>query len=653
MWKGGIQLKRSLWTIALAAASFAIPLTAQTDQPAATTPEATLHINSRAVLVDVLVSDRDGQPVKGLKQDAFIVNEQNKPQTISFFEEHTGAPAGPPKEMPKLPPNVFSNFSPFPEPPAVNVLLLDSLNTHMENQQYIHKQALKFLKTAKPGTRMAVFAMGLGLHFIQGFTDDPTLLLAAINKKENNELQPSQVDQADAESNVNATLVGMMNATVSSAGGVSASAASPAMTAALSNFFDENFASRQTDQVLLTLQNMQRLATFLTGFSGRKNVIWFSESFPLTTQGIVDPQRSAIFANTMAMLAAARVALYPVDARGTDAPGFYGASNNLATTASAPYQIMGVDSAPNGKGGGNGPGAQVGGLQQDDQNRASARYTEEELAKDTGGKAFIGTNGLAQVIDDITSSSADFYTLSYVPANQKMDGNYRKIDVKVAGGHYNLSYRRGYPATDEALPGSSLATRAREVQKLAAQNPGAVDPLLPFMDLGMPQSEQVLFKVLVKPIAEIPAPGEGEATPTATAAPASSNAPAPPTDSTPTTNPEPKKALPIRYKVNFAIDLGDLTLNQDADGLHKGTLSLSILAYDRYGNVASRKESQATLGIKPEVWEVYKKTGLLFGTEIQVPKGQYWLRIGIYDQGSGKVGTLEFPLDSVTNVAQK
>ena len=111
--------------------------------------------------------------------------------------------------------------------------------------------------------------------------------------------------------------------------------------------------------------------------------------------------------------------------------------------------------------------------------------------------------------------------------------------------------------------------------------------------------------------------------------------------------------MPIRYKVDFAIDLSDLTFDQDADGQHKGALSLSILAYDRYGNIVSRKETQATLGIKPEVWEIYKKTGLLFSTQIEIPKGQYWLRIGLYDQSSAKVGTLEIPLSSVTTVAQK
>ena len=640
---GDIHLKRSLCSIALAISLIAAPLSSQTNQPLAPAEGATLHINSSAVLVDVLVTDRDGRPVKGLKQDAFTVNEQGKPQTISYFEEHTGV-QGPPKEIPKLPPNVFSNFSPFADPPAVNVLLLDSLNTRMQSQSEVHKQALKFLKSAKPGSRMAIFTMGLGLHFVQGFTDDPTLLLAALNNRKNNELQPSVMIESQAESNNNANLVAMMSSPVGGGPGGTTSAASPAMISALSNFMEENNASRTTDRVLLTMELMQKLATFLDGFPGRKNVIWFSESFPLVrqnsdgTQPGPDSQAGTAFGKTMAMLAAARVALYPVDARGADPSGFYQAQNQLPALSS-PSQITG-----------NG-GAQVAGLAAEDSNRAMSRYTQEEMAKETGGKAFIGTNGMAEVIDDITSSSADFYTVSYVPTNQKMDGSYRKIEVKVAGGHYNLSYRRGYPAIDASLPGSAMTIRAQELEKLAAQNPGAVDPLMPFMDLGMPQSQQILFKVLVKPIGEVPYPEASPAAPApdaATAAP-----PTPPTDRTPAINPAPKKGPLTRYKVDFAIDLKDLRLSQDSDGLHKGALSLSILAYDRYGNIVSRKETQATLAIKPEVWDIYQKTGLLFQTEIPIPKGQYWLRIGLFDLGSGKVGTLEVPLDSVTVVAKK
>src|SRR5579863_10357086 len=81
----------------------AAPLVAQTPAQDAATPTSTLQINSRAVLVDVIVTDKSGKPVTGLKQDAFAVTEQGKPQSIGYFEEHTGAPATAPQELPKFP----------------------------------------------------------------------------------------------------------------------------------------------------------------------------------------------------------------------------------------------------------------------------------------------------------------------------------------------------------------------------------------------------------------------------------------------------------------------------------------------------------------------------------------------------------------------
>ena len=106
-----------------------------------------LRVTARSVVIDVIVTN-NGRPVVGLKKDAFTVTESGKLQTVSFFEEK--APTPPPQsvQIPKMPTDVFTNFSPFPNPPAVNVLLLDSLNTNTENQSWVHKAALQFLKTA-------------------------------------------------------------------------------------------------------------------------------------------------------------------------------------------------------------------------------------------------------------------------------------------------------------------------------------------------------------------------------------------------------------------------------------------------------------------------------------------------------------------------
>jgi hypothetical protein len=137
----------------------------------------------------------------------------------------------------------------------------------------------------------------------------------------------------------------------------------------------------------------------------------------------------------------------------------------------------------------------------------------------------------------------------------------------------------------------------------------------------MPQTEQILYKALIKPLPE---------------------APQPPTNAKPATK-GPQK----RYSVDFALDLKDLDLKLDSNGLHNGMLNLSLIVYDRYGKVATREEHLVALNIKPDVYAVFQKTGVQLHAEIAVPKGQYWLRTGVYDQASHKVGTMEIPLAAV------
>ena len=207
-------------------------------------------------------------------------------------------------------------------------------------------------------------------------------------------------------------------------------------------------------------------------------------------------------------------------------------------------------------------------------------------------------------------------------------GTVWKIEVKVGDGeHYSLSYRRGYFARDENLPGASQARQEQAAQN-ASQNPTRIDPLEPFMVFGMPQSEQILYKTLIQRMNPTTA-ATGPTTPSLKG----------PTD---------------RYSVDFALDLDDLHLKLDPDGLHKGTLNLSMIVYDKYGQVTSREDHLVKLEIKPDAYALFQKTGLQMHGQVVVPRGQYWLRTGVYDEASRKVGTLEIPLSSVKDsVASK
>ena len=59
--------------VAALVAAFATSSMGQSTDATNDTPQSTLKVNSRAVLVDVVVTDRNGNPVKGLKQDDFKV----------------------------------------------------------------------------------------------------------------------------------------------------------------------------------------------------------------------------------------------------------------------------------------------------------------------------------------------------------------------------------------------------------------------------------------------------------------------------------------------------------------------------------------------------------------------------------------------------
>ena len=78
--------------------------------------------------------------------------------------------------MPSLPPGIFTNYSPAPASGAVNILLLDALNTPLADQAYVRQQLLDYLRSTPPGTRVAFFGLANHLILLQGFTSNPEVL---------------------------------------------------------------------------------------------------------------------------------------------------------------------------------------------------------------------------------------------------------------------------------------------------------------------------------------------------------------------------------------------------------------------------------------------------------------------------------------------
>ena len=140
--------------------------------------------NARIVVLDVVVTGKNRRPLTGLQKQDFVLSEDGHPQTITYFEEHTGAQ--PLQVTPPDPtPNIFTNIPRVKPSDSVTVLVLDSLNTPLDDQSFVRAQMLKYLKKPNLGRRIAIFTLGTQLRLLQSFTDDPALLTAAINNRKN------------------------------------------------------------------------------------------------------------------------------------------------------------------------------------------------------------------------------------------------------------------------------------------------------------------------------------------------------------------------------------------------------------------------------------------------------------------------------------
>src|SRR5437764_14993150 len=126
-----LQLLRRPLVVTVAAAS----LWAQ--QPSI--PSPTIRVSTHMVLVDVVVTDKQGKAITGLHPEDFVVEENGKIQKISSLTTPAeNAPSAAP-----LPPGIYSNKAQYRSSGTpITVLLLDALNTQFSDQAYARRQML-------------------------------------------------------------------------------------------------------------------------------------------------------------------------------------------------------------------------------------------------------------------------------------------------------------------------------------------------------------------------------------------------------------------------------------------------------------------------------------------------------------------------------
>lgn len=559
---------RTLGPILLLLAVFSIQAQApQSQTPNPASQEATIKSEVRIVLVDVVVTQGKGEPVLGLHREDLQVSEDGRPQTISFFEEHTGGTVSA-VALPPTAPGVYTNYPTIKTTDSINVLLLDSLNTQAADQLYVRPQMVKYLQAAlaaPTGARVAIFTLGSKLRMVRGFTADSAgLLMALTDPKSGAEAKFESQMASPFRKNREQVLCSTIRA--------------PIGKVACEEFLAEEEGARSGDRVVMTLQAFQALARYLSQFPGRKNVMWVSGTFPLSffpetnPRGVPRKEYRSEIRQTADLLTADQVAVYPISA---------------AALAGEEFIHAGDYGKP---------------IHDGYSDRAFDQIAMETLARDTGGRAFYNTNDLSNAMTEAINSGSHYYTLTYTPTNMKMDGKYRRIEVKGTNGSYKLAHRRGYYA---------------ENAKFAPAGDDKIksDALVPLMAFGMPDFAQVLFKMqLVKT-----KPGND--------------------GSRAGSNTELKGPL-VRYSLDFAISAEDLRLVNSADGVRHGNIEVMLVAYDPDGALLNSFRKKSEIVLDPKAYLEVMRVGLQMHREIDVPEGAVLLRTGIYDLNSGKAGTL-------------
>jgi VWFA-related protein len=410
-----------IWGVAV------LPAQQQAAPPAASANDSDIPVfksSTNLVLVTVYVRGKDGKPAPGLKPQDFTVIENGKPQAISVFEyQSLSEDATPPPAVEKkLEVRPAPEAAPAPEQAPVEsalrfkdkrllVLYIDWTSMDPSQQLRAKEGAEKAIREQLgPGDLMALLSFGTTVVVDQELTGDKDLLLAALARHTPG-LSPDMtqvIDDNDDTGDDNAQF-----------------------TADNSEF---NLFS--TDRRMAALEEAARRYGALPE---KKALIWFTAD-----AGSSGTDNLAWLRSTSNTAVRSNVSIYPVDVRGLKAtvPG------GDASTASA-----------------RGSGMFSGRQQNTERDRFSgSQDTLVTVAEETGGKALIDNNDLGAGVTLARRDLRSYYVLGFYSSDDRRDGKYRKIDVrlspKVAA---SLDYRSGYYA-DADFKAMGSAGREKQLQ---------------------------------------------------------------------------------------------------------------------------------------------------------------------------------------------
>jgi VWFA-related protein len=514
----------------------------QTDQP-----QATFRADVNYVEVDVHVTDERDNPVIGLAREDFEVLENGTPQVIGVFTAVEGrVEPAPPLSAPE--PDVATNFRPFDG--RLYVLVLDDLHTDAHRSLVVRASAKRFVEQHIGANDMAAIVTTSGrLDASQEVTRSRRLLMSAIDKFQGRKLRSATLERRDRFYSE-----------------------TRGQNLDFNTKIKDPYDAERGYHAQNALETIRNVATWLTRVQGtRRALVLVGEGIDYNIYDIFDaPYATSIVDDARRAIAAAtraNVNIYAIDPRGLN-------------MGSVDVEITGISQEPN-------PANT--GIQNLEREMQFGQDSLRVLANETGGLAFVNTNDLDGAFERIVRDNTNYYIIGFRSADQRRDGKFRKLEVRVRKPGLRVRARRGYVAerpparTDTAAPAANTSAALREV----------LDNPVPVSGLGLTASTAIFRGAAEKASVLLTTQVDGR-------------------------------------RLTFA----------EQGGVFRDDVELALVAINDQGKTETGDRKIAELKLKPETHQVVSRTGIRMLSRLELPPGRYQLRLGARETGKGAAGSV-------------
>ena len=398
-------------------------------------PKPAYEVEVIVTNVSVVVSDRDGQRITGLRPENFNIYEDGIRQDLTNFYEVKGIEVYAPSLEKKE-----DETAPTPQPLPTRtpqfknkiIFYFDNWQLHPLNRNQSIKRMEKFIRNnfsvESHNNEGMVISLGQKLEVLQEFTSNPEQLLSAIQeaKKHSGNSLLQMREKEDMQRELNRMVSGTTMSGNKYEGFQSAMG------------FAKNYVESENNDLLYSLKSLNALINNLSGIEGKKILIYISDGLALNPGEVVFDyidhafqvgnaraeamiyDATNLFKELTARCNAAEVALYPINATGLD-------SRILSADREGGWDVYERGSG---------------------MIKETSRVKNEALklmADDTGGIPILNANDISPGLERIGNDLQFYYSLGY-RSLQREEGKYHTIDIKLLGVEekYEVRVREGY-----------------------------------------------------------------------------------------------------------------------------------------------------------------------------------------------------------------